>query len=282
MAGAAYKAMSLPLFQVDAFTDRPFRGNPAAVCLLESPVADAWMQDVAAEMNLAETAFVWPEWDAFRLRWFTPRVEVDLCGHATLAAAHVLWETGRLAAGEAARFHTRSGLLTAAQDGRGIALDFPATPPLPVDTPPYLLDSLGVASEDVRYVGRSDFDVMVEIGGEPILRELDPDFATLKELPARGVIVTSAPDSGRDYDFVSRFFAPAVGIEEDPVTGSAHCCLGPYWAGKIGRNAFSALQASRREGRLRVVVRGDRVELTGNAVTVLRGELVAWPANLFM
>jgi PhzF family phenazine biosynthesis protein len=269
--------MSIPLFQVDAFTDRPFRGNPAAVCLLESPAEDHWMQDVAAEMNLAETAFVWPEDGGFRLRWFTPRIEVDLCGHATLAAAHVLWETGRLAESESARFNTRSGCLSAARTDRGITLDFPATPPRPIRTHTSLLGALGIAPKAVRYVGRSDFDVLVEVADEETVRVLAPDYRTLGEVPARGIIVTSRADSSSDADIVSRFFAPAVGIDEDPVTGSAHCCLGPHWAARTGRSEFNALQASRREGRIHVVVRGDRVELTGEAVTVLRGELVPYP-----
>jgi PhzF family phenazine biosynthesis protein len=266
--------MSIPLFQVDAFTDRPFRGNPAAVCLLETPTEDRWMQNVAAEMNLAETAFVWPESDGFRLRWFTPRVEVDLCGHATLAAAHILWETGRLSADEA-RFHTRSGLLTATPSGNGITLNFPATPATAIEPPAQLLDGLGIAPREVRFVGKSEFDILVEAASESVVRRAAPDFPALTKLPVRGVIVTSEPASGADYDFVSRFFAPAVGMDEDPVTGSAHCCLGPYWAARTGRTGFEALQASAREGRIHVVVRGSRVELTGRAVTVLRGELVS-------
>lgn len=267
--------MSIPLFQVDAFTDRPFRGNPAAVCLLEFPADDSWMQDVAAEMNLAETAFVWPESGEFRLRWFTPLVEVDLCGHATLASAHVLWETGRLAQDQEARFITRSGILIAMLAEPGITLDFPATPPRPVDMPTSLLDALRIGSEDVRYVGKSEFDYLVEVAGESLVRGVEPDFGLLREISARGVIVTSASEAGSGFDIVSRFFAPAVGIDEDPVTGSAHCCLGPYWSDKTGRDELHALQASQREGRMQVAVRGDRVQLTGDAVTVLRGELLA-------
>ncbi|HEX7049899.1 MAG TPA: PhzF family phenazine biosynthesis protein [Longimicrobiales bacterium] len=261
--------MALRILQVDAFTDRPFRGNPAAVCVLPEPREPAWMQDVAREMNLSETAFLVPEDDGFRLRWFTPAVEVDLCGHATLASAHVLWEDGLLAPEATARFHTRSGLLTAVRSGDRIVLDFPAKPEEATTAPEGLAHALGITP---AYVGRNKFDLLVELPSEAAVRELAPDFARLRTIDARGVIVT-ARAATRDYDFVSRFFAPRVGVDEDPVTGSAHCCLGPFWQKRLGRTEFTAYQASPRGGTVHVEVRGDRVRLGGQAVTVLRGEL---------
>ena len=265
--------MTIPLLQVDAFTDRPFGGNPAAVCLLESRAQADWMVLVAREMNLSETAFLSRRSadGGFDLRWFTPTVEVDLCGHATLASAHVLWESGRLAPSEAARFHTRSGLLTAVRRGDWIELDFPATPDEPAPAPPELADALGV---EPSYVGRSRFDYLVEVAGEDTVRALRPDFVRLRAIEARGVIVTSrAAESG--FDFVSRYFAPAFGIDEDPVTGSTHCCLAPYWSRRLGRTELVARRISTRGGVLRVAVDGDRVRISGQAVTVMRGELAA-------
>ncbi len=257
--------------QIDAFTDKPFAGNPAAVCLLPAPRTEEWMQLVAREMNLAETAFLVRTGDGFELRWFTPLCEVDLCGHATLASAHALWEGGHLRAEETARFHTRSGLLTANQaDGR-IWLDFPSTPAKPVPPPPDLASGVGVA---LVSAGRTPFDYLVEIEGENTLRSLVPDLTALARLPVRGVIVT-ARSGGGDIDFVSRFFAPAAGVPEDPVTGSAHCALGPYWAAKLGRTELTAYQTSPRGGTVLIRLAGDRVHLGGNAVTVARGEILA-------
>jgi PhzF family phenazine biosynthesis protein len=253
------------LLQIDAFTSEPFRGNPAAVCLLDAERPDAWMQNVAAEMNLSETAFLLPRDDGYSLRWFTPAVEVALCGHATLASAHALWEEKRLAYVE---FHTKSGLLTATRTGDLIELDFPATLESPAEAPEGLLESLGVANP--VYVGRNRFDYLVEVASEDEVRALDPDHSRLRKIQVRGVIVTSG---SRDYDFVSRFFAPGSGIDEDPVTGSAHCCLTPYWSAKLGKTAMTAFQASQRGGVIRVRLDGDRVKLGGNAVTVMRGEL---------
>ena len=263
--------MGVPIFQVDAFTDRPFRGNPAAVCLLSGPRDEGWMRNVAREMNLSETAFVYREGEGFRLRWFTPAVEVDLCGHATLATAHVLWEVGWLAPDEPARFFTRSGLLTARQGEMGIEMDFPALPERPVEGLPGLDEALGV---EPLYVGKSRFDYLVEVASEEDVRALNPDFARLKALsPARGFIVTSRATS-EGYDFVSRYFAPSAGIDEDPVTGSAHCCLGPFWGRRLGRREMVGYQASARGGVVRVRLQGDRVTIGGRAVTVLRGRLV--------
>ena len=260
-----------PFTQVDAFTDRPFGGNPAAVCLL--PVArDAeWMQLVAAEMNLAETAFLIRRPDGFTLRWFTPSCEVDLCGHATLASARVLWEDGQLAPNAVARFHTRSGVLTAERRDGTIWLDFPATPAASVPVPADLAEGL---SAPLRFVGKSSYDYLVELESEASVRALDPDLGRLARLPARGVIVTAASaDPGRQ--FVSRFFAPAAGIPEDPVTGSAHCALGPFWGERLGVTELVGYQASRRGGTVRVRLAGERVHLGGQAVTVLRGDLLA-------
>jgi PhzF family phenazine biosynthesis protein len=263
--------MPLSITQVDAFTSHPFSGNPAAVCVLPGERDPAWMQNVAQEMNLAETAFLHPRPDGWGLRWFTPAVEVDLCGHATLASAHVLWEIGRLRADETARFHTRSGLLTAVKRGDWIELDFPATPDEPVEAPDGLAESLGVTP---LYVGRSRFDYIVEVDGEEAVRDLRPDFGLMKKVGGRGVIVTSR-SATPDWDFVSRFFAPAAGIDEDPVTGSAHCCLAPYWSRRLNKSSFRARQISARGGELKVDLKGDRVLLGGQAVTVLRAELLA-------
>ena len=263
--------MPQPIIQVDAFTSVPFAGNPAAVCVLSEPRDAVWMQQVAREMNLAETAFLRARSDGFDLRWFTPTVEVDLCGHATLASAHVLWETGRLSSAETARFHTRSGLLTAVRRGDWIELDFPATPDEPIDPPPGLLDALGVTP---LYVGKSAFDYLVQVDNEDEVLKVEPDFARLRGIGGRGVIVTSKGRAGT-CDFVSRFFAPAAGIDEDPVTGSAHCCLAPFWSRVLDKDNFIAKQISARGGVLKVRVHGNRVCLSGQAITVLRGELLA-------
>jgi PhzF family phenazine biosynthesis protein len=262
--------VGVPIFQVDAFTDKPFAGNPAAVCLLAEPGDARWMQKVAQEMNLPETAFLHREGDAFSLRWFTPTTEVDLCGHATLASAHVLWEAGYLKPNEPARFTTRSGLLTATRKADWIEMDFPAEPAEEVLPPPALEKALGVTAE---YLGKNRFDYLVLVGAEEIVREMNPDFGLLGQIPARGFIVTSRAASSA-YDFVSRFFAPRAGINEDPVTGSAHCCLGPFWSPRLGKHELVAYQASARGGLVGVRVGGARVHLGGQAVTVLRGELL--------
>jgi len=272
----------IPFYQVDAFiTDKPFSGNPAAVCLLDlekprvgqkSPSVpdERWMQNVAMEMNLSETAFLQKSSDGHNLRWFTPVVEVDLCGHATLASAHVLWESGNLKPDEQARFHTKSGLLTATKKGEWIELDFPATLEQQAAPPPDLIESLGVKPV---YVGKNVFDYIIEVDSEETVRTVAPDFERLKKIPVRGVIVTSR-SSNRDYDFVSRFFGPGSGVPEDPVTGSAHSCLGPFWKTRLKRSEFMAYQCSARGGLLRVRVGDGRVYMAGRALTVLRGELV--------
>lgn len=262
--------MNVPLYHIDAFTDRPFSGNPAAVCLLSGPADEAWMQQVAAEMNLSETAFLSREADRFRLRWFTPTIEVDLCGHATLAAAHLLWEAGELAPEITARFQTRSGLLTAVRKKNWIELDFPSEPALPAPAPEGLIEALGVMP---RCVGRNRFDYLVEVDSEEAVRSLAPDFPRLAKISARGVMVTSRSSSPQ-YDFVSRFFAPASGIDEDPVTGSAHCCLGLFWKERLHKDELVGYQASARGGVVLVRPAGERVILGGQAVTVFRGTLL--------
>src|SRR5579859_1998142 len=264
--------MSLRITQVDAFTSKPFAGNPAGVCILAEPAKPQWMQDVAREMNLAETAFLVRQRDGYDLRWFTPAVEVDLCGHATLASAHVLWEDGHLQPDAQARFHTKSGLLTADRRGGWIELDFPATPVSTAPAPAGLVEALGAKPQ---FIGRSKFDYLIEVDSEQTVRRLDPDLTALGRAQARGVIVTSRADGGSTYDFVSRFFAPQSGVPEDPVTGSAHCALAPYWSAKLGKSELSAYQASARGGELRLRVVRDRVKIGGQAVTVLRGELTA-------
>ncbi|MCA9977160.1 MAG: PhzF family phenazine biosynthesis protein [Anaerolineales bacterium] len=262
--------MKMNLFQVDAFTDKPFAGNPAAVCLLDEARDDEWMRHLAQEMNLSGTAFLLPQDDGFSLRWFTPTTEVDLCGHATLASAHILWETGILAADEVARFYTRSGLLTAVNHPPFIQLNFPALPQTPATTPPDLIAALGV---NPVYVGKTGEKYLIEVADEASVRQLQPDFAALRQLPGRGVAVTSAA-SAPEYDFVSRYFAPWVGIDEDPVTGSIHCCLGPFWGARLGKTTLNAYQASPRGGALQIRLGGERVYLAGTAVTIFRSVLV--------
>jgi PhzF family phenazine biosynthesis protein len=256
--------------QVDAFTDQPFSGNPAAVCLLPTARDADWMRLVAREMNLAETAFLVRRLDGFNLRWFTPSCEVDLCGHATLASAHVLWEQEHLAGDHIARFHTRSGVLTAERRDRFIWLDFPSTPATPVEAPAELVQALGSSG---RFVGRTAFDLLVELDSETAVRDLKPDLALLARMPGRGIIVT-AKAATPNFDFVSRFFAPAAGVPEDPVTGSAHCALAPYWSPRLGKNEMVGYQASARGGTVYVRLVGERVKLGGEAVTVLKGELL--------
>ncbi|WP_067829275.1 PhzF family phenazine biosynthesis protein [Actinomadura kijaniata] len=263
---------------VDAFTDRPFGGNPAGVCLLEAPADPAWMQRVAAEMRHSETAFVRPLADAdadFELRWFTPVVEVALCGHATLATAHALYATGTVPPDRPVRFRTlRSGVLTVARtaDG-GLEMDFPARPPEPAPAPDGLAEALGVP---IGWTGRNaEQDVIVEVADERTVRELTPDIAALARIDARGVVPTAAAAPGQGHDFVSRFFAARIleGDGEDPVTGSAHCALAPFWAARLGRDELTGYQASARGGLVGTRLRGDRVLLSGRAVTVLDGTL---------
>ena len=258
----------MKVYQVDAFTDVMFKGNPAGVCILPGPAHEKWMQDIAMEMNLSETAFLYRQDDGFTLRWFTPDEEVDLCGHATLASAHILWETGILDIKKDAVFYTKSGELWACKDGEYIVLDFPAEEDIRVDPPAELEDSLGVP---LLYVGKNRMDYIVEVESDEIVKELEPDLEIMKKLDTRGVIVTSCSSDPR-YDFVSRFFAPGAGISEDPVTGSAHCCLGPFWGKRLGKSKFTAYQTSKRGGTLRISINGSRVNIAGKAVTVFCAE----------
>lgn len=264
---------SVPVFLVDAFSGQPFAGNPAAVCLLDRPAEAAWMQAVAREMNQSETAFLVPSGEAWGLRWFTPALEVRLCGHATLASAHVLWETARAPAGAPVLFDTVSGRLTADGTAGQITLHFPAKPAAPTRTPRGLAGALGIQP---LFVGRSEYDFLLEAPSAEIVRSLRPDFTRLRQLPVRGIIVT-APSDQPEFDFVSRFFAPAAGVDEDPVTGSAHCTLGPFWSERLGRTELVGWQASPRGGRIEVRVEKDRVLLRGKALTTLRGELLCPP-----
>lgn len=263
--------MTPPLYVVDAFTDRPFGGNPAAVCLLDRWPSDRWLQLVGREMNLSETAFLVRRTDSeFDLRWFTPKVEVALCGHATLASAHALWESGH-APRKRLGFHTtKSGLLTAEPLASGeIELDFPAKPATACEPPHGLLEAIGTTAVSV---GRNQFDYIVEVSSDRVVRELAPDFRKLAAVECRGLIATARSDDPA-FDFVSRFFAPAAGVDEDPVTGSAHCCLAEYWGEKLGKREMVGYQASGRGGVVRVERRGERIALKGYAVMVLRGEL---------
>ncbi|MHC5024407.1 MAG: PhzF family phenazine biosynthesis protein [Planctomycetota bacterium] len=255
------------LYQVDAFTEVPFAGNPAAICLLDEPADVTWMQHLAQEMNLAETAYLLPEDDAWRLRWFTPVREVELCGHATLAAAHTLWEENILDRAEDARFNTRSGRLVAMYGADGIEMDFPSDRPVVKDPPAGLLEALG--AEALR-VARGRHYWLVELASETAVRQLEPDLVAVRDLNAE-VIVTSRGDGGT-FHFVSRFFAPSFGVDEDPVTGSAHCCLGPWWSRQLKRNELVGYQASSRGGIVRVRVEEERTFLTGRAITIFRGQ----------
>lgn len=264
--------MTQQITQVDAFTDKIFGGNPAAVCILPAPADPVWMQKVAAEMNLSETAFLYRQDDGYNLRWFTPAAEVDLCGHATLASAHVLWEANHLQPAAQARFYTKSGLLTAKKSGQLIEMDFPALSAHEATPSVGLLEALGITPP--VFVGKSRFDFLIELANEAELLALAPNFTALKQANTRGVIVTSRA-TRPDFDFVSRFFAPAVGIDEDPVTGSAHCVLSTYWGAKLGKNPLRAYQASARGGVLQVRLNGERVLLGGQAITVMRGELLS-------
>ncbi|NMB78095.1 MAG: PhzF family phenazine biosynthesis protein [Methanomicrobiales archaeon] len=258
------------LFCVDAFTDHAGSGNPAGVCLVEQPAGQAWMQMIAREMNLSETAFVVRQRDGFSLCWFTPKAEIELAGHPTLAAAHILWEEGYLAPGEPVRFFTKSGDLFARQKEGRIELDFPQVPEEPAFAPVDLVGSLGVQP---CHTGKNRFDWLIEVETEQEVREMNPDFLRLVKIPMRGVIVTARATTP-GIDFVSRFFAPAVGVNEDPVTGSAHCCLAPFWQRRLKKDTLTAYQASERGGYLYLEIgENSRVRIAGNAVTVWKGQL---------
>lgn len=265
--------MKQTIIQVDAFTNQIFRGNPAAVCVLQTAQDEQWMQSVAQEMNLSETAFLIKQDQDYSLRWFTPTTEVSLCGHATLASAYVLWTEGYASTGQAINFQTKSGKLTAKYQDDWIELDFPAN--RSQDIPPItkLQDALGVRVKTFSY---NSLGYLVEVNSPQQVEQLQPNFALLKQLPMSNVIVTSLAGENSKYDFVSRFFAPGLGIDEDPVTGAAHCCLAPYWRDRLHQNEFLACQASSRGGEMKINYDGsDRVFLQGQAVTVMRGELVS-------
>jgi PhzF family phenazine biosynthesis protein len=262
--------MAIRVLYVDAFTGEAFAGNQAAVCLMDKAADERWMQSVATEICFSETAFIVRKGDDFNLRWFTPVCEVELCGHATLASAHVLWQEGWLAADKEVRFHTASGLLTVRQTQTGIEMNFPSEPAAAVAMPKGLPEALGA---EPKWVGRNRMDILVELDDAATVKTLIPDMVLLKKFDTRGFLVTAVSDIP-EYDFISRCFFPGIGIDEDPVTGSAHCCLGPYWQARLGKSDFKAYQASKRGGTLGVKVQGDRVLLTGRAVTVLRGELL--------
>jgi PhzF family phenazine biosynthesis protein len=265
--------MGQAIIQVDAFTSMPYRGNPAAVCVLAEPQSDEWMQLVAREMNLSETAFLVEREDGYNLRWFTPTTEVPLCGHATLASAHVLWTEGHLAEDKPARFQTKSGLLIAKRQGEWIELDFPANFSEVTTTPPQLEQALGVS---VKTTLHNSLGYLVEVEAANAVRQLEPNFSLLKTLPVQNVIVTSLAEKDSEDDFISRFFAPGLGIDEDPVTGAAHCCLAPFWRDRLDKDELLAYQASLRGGTVKIRYSGgDRVYLSGQAVTVMRGELVS-------
>src|SRR5262245_12873495 len=258
-----------PYFIVDAFTDRSFAGNPAAVVPLEEWKDDRWLRNVAMEMNLSDTAFLVAREDGFDLRWFTPSAEVELCGHATLASAVVLAELGKLADRASIRFSTRSGALPVERHGSVFLMDFPALTVVPTQPPPGLLESF---ENDPQYVGQGKYDFLIEFESEEAVRSIAPDFNELASVKCRGVVVTAKSDDPQ-FDFVSRFFAPAVGINEDPVTGSAHCLLAPYWAPRLGKTKMVGCQTSRRGGVVQVELRGERVTLGGEGVVFARGRI---------
>lgn len=259
--------LTLTIYVVDAFTDQVFKGNPAAVCLTSEPLDDELMQRIASEMNLSETAFLFPQQEGFSLRWFTPIAEVDLCGHATLASAHMLWATGILPLNQRASFFTRSGLITAIKHDAWIQLNFPSEPVIACEYPSELVDALQIVP---LYVGRNRWDYFIEVESEDIIKRLSPDFSLLQTIQTRGINVTSR---SKEFDFVSRCFFPAVGVNEDPVTGSSHCGLAPYWGKKLNKTDMYAYQASARGGILKISLHENRVLLSGQAVTVMKSEL---------
>ncbi|XZE32145.1 PhzF family phenazine biosynthesis protein [Pirellulaceae bacterium SH501] len=274
--------MPQALYVVDAFTDRPFQGNPAAVCLLDAAASTSWMLQVSREMNLAETAFIVPHGNEFELRWFTPTTEVDLCGHATLASAFVLWHKNHISLESEARFLTRSGLLTCKRNGDLISMNFPATPVLESnEIEPLVRESIERALGcKAVFIGTNGMDFLIEVENQDELLHLRPDLHALSQIQTRGFIVTcrcTEDERWQDADFLSRFFAPGVGVPEDPVTGSAHCTLGPYWSSRIGRDRLLGYQASARGGSVEVRCLGERVALLGQAVLMSRVELYSTP-----
>ncbi len=260
----------MKIFHVDTFTFRPFQGNPAGVCILTHPKVDSWMLNIAAEMNLPETSFIIRSANGYNLRWFTPTAEVDLSGRGTLASAHIIWEAGLAREEESIVFQTKSGTLTCQRRDDSIVMDFPLLPERQADPPAALVRSIGTPGV---YVGLCGQDILVEVGSEQAVQEIRPDYSAMLELPMRGVIVTGRADT-QEFDFVSRFFAPKIGIEEDDVTGSTHCCLASYWSKRLGKNELVARQVSERGGVVGMRVAGERVELLGEAITVMKGDIV--------
>jgi len=258
------------IYQVDAFTSEPFKGNPAGVCILEKEVNEDWMKKIAAELHVSETAFIVPGKDAYKIRYFTPESEVPLCGHATLSSAHIMFETGITPEGSGIVFHSAAGILNVSKDGGWIVLDFPAYGlvryPVPADIGLYL------GAEPLEYHRTAHGWAFVLLAGEEEVRGLEPDFAAMKKSPYGDLIVT-APSSDPDYDFCVRCFVPALGINEDPVTGSAHCALVPFWNKKTGKSEFVSHQVSARGGILKVSLNGERVNISGQAVTIFKAEL---------
>jgi PhzF family phenazine biosynthesis protein len=266
--------MGIPLYQVDAFTSEPFRGNPAGICLLESDASDDWMQAVAAEMNLSETAFLVKRDDAWHIRYFTPEVEIPLCGHTTVASAHVLWSEGIVADSQPVHFSAKGGeFIGTREDGR-ITIDFPAHTCDEAQPPVGLSDAIGATPASAHRIREGGW--LIEFESEQTVATLSPDLLRLRSIKPGGLIAT-AQSSTRARDFVSRFFAPDIGIDEDPVTGVAHLALGPYWAKRLGKTEMTAVQLSRRTGTLRVRVADDRVYIMADAATVFRAELLATP-----
>jgi len=261
--------MNIQIYQVDAFANEPFKGNPAAVCILDKKISSEKMQNIASEMNLSETAFLIREKDGYNLRWFTPTVEVDLCGHATLASAFVLYHQNMVGRHREIAFFTRSGLLSAKEGGEWIKLDFPSLASGDEIQSPAILQALGIETGQIFH---HEWNWIVEVASPDIVRELKPDFAKLGNICKGGVSVTSRSDR-RDFDFISRVFAPSEGINEDPVTGSAYCCLGPYWGRKLNKQVLKAFQASSRGGTLKIKLLDERVALYGKAVLVMKGEI---------
>jgi PhzF family phenazine biosynthesis protein len=259
--------LTLTIYVVDAFTDQVFNGNPAAVCLTSEPLDEELMQRIASEMNLSETAFLFPLQEGYSLRWFTPNSEVDLCGHATLASAHMLWSTGILPLNQQASFFTKSGLLTAIKQDAWIQLNFPSEPVNACEYPSELMEALQI---DPIYVGRNRWDYFIEVESEDNIKRLSPNFSLLRTIQTRGINVTSR---SKEYDFVSRCFFPAVGVDEDPVTGSSHCGLAPYWGLKLNKTDMYAYQASARGGILKISLHENRVLLSGQAVMVMKSDL---------
>lgn len=265
----------LRIFQVDAFTDEAFKGNPAGVCILDQIKSDSWMQSLANEMNLSETAFLSRNNDVFDLRWFTPKTEVTLCGHATLASAHILWEERLIASDREAIFHTKSGLLKATKGiDLWIELDFPARFIKKAENQEVLNMAFNITPNYIGRFSTPNGDLyLIEVSDEEVVKSISPNFELLSNSDAKAIIITSISNSN-DYDFVSRFFAPGVGINEDPVTGSAHCSLAPYWSKKLGKRELIGFQASSRTGIIRCIWNNERVDLKGKAVTVFKGELL--------